>query len=468
MITRIEIDGFKAFQKFTLDLGPFQTIVGVNGSGKSNLFDALQLLARLVETDLRSAFQQGRGEANELFTIQPTGELTNIMRFAVELLVDRQVQDSWGAEAELKYTRMRYEVYIERRSDERGLERLYVIHEQLELIPRGEDHWIKRYIGKESSHWLPTLTIERSTPFISTVEKESGIATISLHQDGHRERKSRVAEKVERTILSGVTNTEFPHAFAVHEEIRSWKFLHLNPDVLREPSSMVANPYMEPDGKNLPSVLARMESLDPLLLNDVSRDIAYLVPGVLTVDIEKDTVRDRYIIRVQMEDGQFFTARVLSDGTLRLLALATLKHDPHHSGVLCFEEPENGVHPFRLNALSQILKDLTTDFSDQEQAQEPLRQLLVNTHSPVFVSQKNIIEGLLFAHMSKRVLPGEQHQPARITRLTPVMKPGTQELLDLGLSKQELTYTLDQVKHYLTSADVSEVLETIQQERESV
>jgi predicted ATPase len=33
---------------------------------------------------------------------------------------------------------------------------------------------------------------------------------------------------------------------------------------------------------------------------------------------------------------------------LRLLALVTLKNDLQHRGVLCFEDPENGVHPFHL------------------------------------------------------------------------------------------------------------------------
>lgn len=64
MITRIELDGFKTFQDFTLELGPFQVIVGVNGTGKSNLFDALRLLARLADADLRTAFQDLRGEAD--------------------------------------------------------------------------------------------------------------------------------------------------------------------------------------------------------------------------------------------------------------------------------------------------------------------------------------------------------------------------------------------------------------------
>ncbi len=68
MITRVEIDGFKTFKDFKVDLAPFQVIVGPNGSGKSNLFDALQLLSRLVEMDLISAFQDMRGDASELFT----------------------------------------------------------------------------------------------------------------------------------------------------------------------------------------------------------------------------------------------------------------------------------------------------------------------------------------------------------------------------------------------------------------
>jgi len=68
MITRIEIDGFKTFKDFKVDLAPFQVIVGPNGSGKSNLFDALQLLSRLAEMDLISAFQDMRGDASELFT----------------------------------------------------------------------------------------------------------------------------------------------------------------------------------------------------------------------------------------------------------------------------------------------------------------------------------------------------------------------------------------------------------------
>jgi len=462
MITRIEINGFKTFQDFKLELAPFQVIVGPNGAGKSNLFDALRLLSRLADADLRSAFQALRGEAGELFTTLPDGQPVDHLRLAVEMLVERQVSDSWGAQAALKHPRLRYEVEIARRADEQGLERLYVTHERLVPIRREDDTWFKRHVGKAKAAWQPPLKRGRKEPFIST-EIEGGTATIHLHQDGHGGRKAGVAEKVERTVLSGVTNTEFPHAFAAREEMRTLGFLQLNPEVLRQPSSLLAQPFVSPDGSNLPSALARMQADDPLVLNDVSRDLANLVPGILNVEVEKDLPRNRYVIWAKTQDGRAFSSRVLSDGTLRLLALVTLKNDPQHRGVLCFEEPENGVHPFRLKNMVELLRELATDFADPEQAEAPLRQLLVNTHSPVLVSQPGVLPGLLFAYLTTRVQPGKA-PPVRITRILPV-QPSPQLKLDLEIGDQEESYTLGEVLEYLNSADFGEARFILQKGR---
>ena len=61
MITRIEVDGFKSLRDFAVDLEPLTAIVGPNGVGKSNLFDALQLLSGLADTDVVTALGEGRG-----------------------------------------------------------------------------------------------------------------------------------------------------------------------------------------------------------------------------------------------------------------------------------------------------------------------------------------------------------------------------------------------------------------------
>ncbi len=273
MITRIELDGFKTFQDFKLDLSPFQVIVGPNGAGKSNLFDALHLLSRLVDTNLRSAFQELRGNAIELFTAFSNGDIGNKIKLAVEMLVDRFIEDDWGKKTELKYTRMRYELEISR-THGRGLERIYVSHEALKTIPRNDDLWCKRHGLSTQNNWLPKVA-EDEVPFISLKEN-----TMSLYQETSG---VYIASSVAmgRTILSRVMGAEYPHAIAAREEIRSWKFLQLNPEVLRYPSSMLDSPFLSAEGHNLAATLVRMREEDPFLLNDVSADLASLVPGVL-------------------------------------------------------------------------------------------------------------------------------------------------------------------------------------------
>ncbi|MFI6072759.1 AAA family ATPase [Actinoplanes sp. NPDC051343] len=61
MLTRIEIDGFKTFRDFALDLPPFLVLLGPNGAGKSNLSDALDFLSGLADESVLQAAQNVRG-----------------------------------------------------------------------------------------------------------------------------------------------------------------------------------------------------------------------------------------------------------------------------------------------------------------------------------------------------------------------------------------------------------------------
>ena len=79
MITRIEIDGFKSFLDFKLDVPPFLALVGPNASGKSNLFDALRLVADVVEygwtrpCEARPAGEQGTSSTGRPTAVRLTG-----------------------------------------------------------------------------------------------------------------------------------------------------------------------------------------------------------------------------------------------------------------------------------------------------------------------------------------------------------------------------------------------------------
>jgi predicted ATPase len=68
MITRIEADGFKSLRGFAVDVEPLTAIVGVNGRGKSNVFDALRLISRLPAMSVLDALGEGRGTRRDQFS----------------------------------------------------------------------------------------------------------------------------------------------------------------------------------------------------------------------------------------------------------------------------------------------------------------------------------------------------------------------------------------------------------------
>ncbi len=80
-----------------MEFTPLTVIAGSNASGMSNLFDALQLLARLAGVDMKTAFGEQRGSAIELFTQYNVDQYVDKMFFEIERLINRVVKDNWGA-----------------------------------------------------------------------------------------------------------------------------------------------------------------------------------------------------------------------------------------------------------------------------------------------------------------------------------------------------------------------------------
>ena len=98
MLTRIEVDGFKNLVDFTLDFGPYTCIAGVNGVGKSNIFDAIRFLSLLTDHTINQAAlqirspEQDTGEVGDLF-FSASGETRKRITMAVEMIVDSHVVD---------------------------------------------------------------------------------------------------------------------------------------------------------------------------------------------------------------------------------------------------------------------------------------------------------------------------------------------------------------------------------------
>ena len=383
MLTRIEIDGFKTFDKFELNLRPFCSVVGPNASGKSNLFDALKLISALSQTDIRTAMKDLRGEPQEQFRQTPLG-VAQRMTFAIEVLLERTGVDDFGGKFNIGATRLRYQLTISRRfGSEADVEGLFVDSEECVQIKRAEDKsdFLKNIRGILYGQLRP--------PFIKMRHNGIEFDAIEIRQDGPSKHGRPVALPIinaTRTALSTITTSEFPHLYALKKFLASVRFLQIDPQAARRPSDRLDSRDLAPAASNLATVLARIQSETATAerqqgaLSDIAADLALLIPSVRAIKVQNVERTREYAFDIVLDDNLTFSSRVVSDGTLRLLALLTILNDPKKTGLLCFEEPENGVHEGRIPQLVRLLRNscsMSVDDSD-----EPYFQILTNTHSP--------------------------------------------------------------------------------------
>ena len=228
-------------------------------------------------------------------------------------------------------------------------------------------------------------TAHRTAPFIST---EIGEGKIRVHQDGGSgNARSLLAVSLPRTALSTVNAAEAPTATMARKEMRSWRLLQLEPSCLRRPDPFTAPPRLGSDGSHLAATLHRLASRSPMAYTQVANRLSELIGDVRSVSVERDDRRELLTLTLTGKDGVVHPARALSDGTLRFLALAVLDLDPETTGLLCLEEPENGIHPDRIPAILDLLRAIAMDVSEPVGPGNPLRQVIVNTHSPSVVSE---------------------------------------------------------------------------------
>lgn len=381
MLTRVEIDGFKTFEQFSLDLQPFMAIVGPNASGKSNLFDALRFLSLLAQKDLRGAMQDLRGEPEELFRVTAAGS-SQTMRFAVEVLLPAHGVDAFGTAYDTPSRRLRYELKLGIGSGSvSGGRRIQILEETCEPIARKDD---------KAGFDLPGSVRHRvRSAFIQLNPSRDGLL---VRQDGpgkSGQPRQLSLQNASQTVLSTITTAEFPHLHALRELLSSINFLAINPAAARSANDRFEDRRLKPDASNLASVLAHLkaetkdENQPEGVLADITTDLSWLIPSVRSLMIEDDESQRKYAFGLGFAGDVTFSSRVISDGTLRLLALLTVLHDPERRGTLCFEEPENGIHEGRVPDLVRLLREAS---GVEMEPDGRTFQVIVNSHSPVVLA----------------------------------------------------------------------------------
>jgi predicted ATPase len=456
MLTRLEVDGFKNLLDLHLELGPFTCIAGENGTGKSNVFDAIQFLSLLADHPLMEAAQAVRsthgeryGDARDLFWngYRP-GE--HRMRFAAEMIVPPgPVEDDFGQLSEppaSSFLRYELELGYQPPAGAEKIGRLVLLYESLDGIA-GSDVPTRLRLPHSKPRFREAVVGSTwgAEPFIAT----QGSQIVVLPGGEHSRRAAGVnASRVKATAISTRATSDHPSILAARREMQSWRRLALEPSALRSPDRYADPRALDSNGLHLPGTLFRI-ALSGAAGEDPSRVYAGVAGRlsdlsglqVRAVDVDEDDVRELLTIRLHEIDGTVLPARSLSEGTLRFLALCVLLEDPDARGLVCMEEPENGIHPANLQAMVDLLRDLAVDPHETPGPDNPFRQVLINTHSPGVV-QLVRPDDLLFADTA--AFKTENGKITRRLRLRPLAG----------------TWRAEDTAEYVTKADILPYLET--------
>lgn len=343
MLKKLHIKQFKSLGDVVVDLPRMAVLFGPNAAGKSNLLDAVQALSRIgtLRTLSDALAEPIRGYPVESFAFPPGGlqELLGLSRTSFVVEADLTAgRDSF---------RYRIEVAIEP-----GSGRLTVADEYLaQLGAKGEPK------GRPSIELVgANLHIRRKSKPAHPRQEPLGL-NHSILSDPR---------------LGGV---EYRALERVRLELSGWRTYYLDPRV----AMRAAHPPSDARdigvlGGDIAPFLYRLRAEQSKHFETIKRALRSIVPSVEDLAVDLDKRRGSLDILIR-QAGVDYSSRIVSEGTLRVLALCAVAVNPWGGSLLAFEEPENGVHPRRLELIAGLLLSL---------ALEQGRQVLVTTHSPLF------------------------------------------------------------------------------------
>jgi hypothetical protein len=402
MIRRLQVRGYRALRAVDVELRDFQVLVGPNASGKSTLFDVLLLLRDIIRIVGVDAPLEPILRGDATLGLEPRArdprELTWLRSGApIEIAVDFELPQSI-AQRVAPHDFAHYRLQL----DLAGIPAI-----SQEML------WLSDTLPSTSTTSVDEVPLDLDLDALSFFPPTDSTAVVMRMPDGSKsvfleelggdrgslifnfgKHKSALANLLEDDEL-------FPAALWVKNQLRQGvRLLALQVEAMRQSAPISADPSLRSDGSNLPWIVHALESRDPERKRDWIAHVQTALPEIVDVrSIERDEDRHRYL-HVHYANGLVAPSWLLSEGTLRLLALTLLAYAPASPGVLLIEEPENGLHP---QAIETVFQSLSSIYDSQ---------VFVASHSPILLSHATREQVLCFGRTptgAVDIVSGDRH-----------------------------------------------------------
>jgi predicted ATPase len=397
MFTRIQARSFRSLKSADQTLGRFRALVGPNASGKTTFLDVIGLLGDLMKnrgdvlrtiqdrsTDFEKLLWMGQGHAFHL---------------AVEAEIPKLVKEQMAPEKQ-KFNLIRYEVEValDAERNELGLD-----HETVWLREQSKElQVVQRSLFPEEKPDRGTIFCRQGKGIKAAMKKTPG-GNDNYYPEG-KKKSFKPSYKLGRgtsALANLPADTEsFPATTWLRNLLeKGVQSFVLNSQIIRQPSPPGLGRRFQTDGSNLPWVVAQLRESRPdfeAWLDHV-RTALEDIKDIDTVELPAN--KHCYLV-VEYMSGAKVPSWLVSDGTLRLLALTIPAYLKDLEGTFLIEEPENGIHP---RAIETVLQSLSSVYRSQ---------VLVATHSPVALNLLEPQDVLCFAKDASGatdIVSGDRH-----------------------------------------------------------
>ena len=336
MLHTLAVANYRSINRLILPLGRLNLITGANGSGKSNLYRALRLLAETAQGGVVNALAR-EGGLESSFWAGPE-KVSRRMRNGEVPVQGGPRQGAMRLRLGFAGGDFGYSIALGLPESNSGEDRTTPSAFALDPEIKRECIWAG------ASYRPASLLVDRAGAMVRMREGR-GWEVLAQHVPNYDSLFDQIGN-----------DPNCPEVFQLRETIRRWRFYdHFRSDAdapARQPQLGTRTPVLHHDGRDLAAALQTIREIGDRAALDTAIDDAF--PGSrLHIDFQAG---GRFAVELRQEGLlRPLSAAELSDGTLRYLLLVAALLTPRPPSLMVLNEPETSLHPDLLPALGRLI-----------------------------------------------------------------------------------------------------------------